>query len=93
LKAIHIHSKAINAPVITVTTAIVLDWSNTAPWCAWDEEEVGDEARGVLVDEGMLVGGEVLVTGEFPVAEKDRDEERVADGDRGVLVAGELLVV
>jgi hypothetical protein len=47
----------------------------------------------VLVDEGVLVGGEVLVTGEFPVAEKDRDEEGVADRDRGVLVAEELLVV
>jgi hypothetical protein len=47
-------------PVIAVTTAIVLDWSNPAPWCAWDEEEVGDEAGGVLVGEGVLVGGEVL---------------------------------
>lgn len=73
-------------PVITVTTAIVLDWPNTAPWGAWDEE-VGDEARGVLV------GGEVLVTGEVPVAEKGRGEEGVADGDRGVLVAEELLIV
>jgi len=47
---------------------------------------VGDGAR-------VLVGGKVVVTGEFSVAEKDWDEERVADEDRGVLVAGELLVV
>jgi hypothetical protein len=43
---------------------MVLDWSNTAPWWAWDEEEVGDGAR-------VLVGGEVVVTGGFSVAEKD----------------------
>jgi hypothetical protein len=83
LKAIHIPSKAINVPVMAVTTAIVLDWSNTAPWCAWDEEEVGevgDGARGVLVDEGVLVGGEVA------------DEARGVLVDEGVLVGGEVLV-
>lgn len=66
-------------PVITVTTAIVLDWSNPAPWCAWDEEEVGDEARDVLVDKGVLVGEGVLAG------------EGVLVGEE-VLVGGEVLV-